>query len=143
MSHSERKTDWKAEGSIRKRGVVRPPTSASFGAVHRHDGAKVSKTSGDINLNKLGAGKRKEPSFPRREQPRKMQQTAQRHSLSKGELQIKLQTLFRDKPQWTLTELQRTLNQPLQHLKENMKDICTFNSSLKAYELKSEYLDAV
>ena len=37
---------------------------------------QVSKTSGDINLNKLGAGKRKEPSFPRREQPRKMQQTA-------------------------------------------------------------------
>lgn len=139
LSHGEGGSAWKAEGTVHQRGVVKPPTSASFTSLHRHDADQVSRTAPAAQSSGPIGAKRKEPAFPKTLPPRKMQQTA-RTSLSKGELQVRLQTLFTgERTQWTLTDVHRATQQPMQPLKDAMKEICTFNPSTKAYELRPEY----
>eukprot|EP00667_Euglena_gracilis_P020248 EG_transcript_21890 len=135
LSHAEGRTAWRAEGQVAKRGVVTPPTSASFASIHKHDTAKVSRTT----MPDDSLGKRKAPAFPRREPPRKLQ-AAPQDTLSKSELLVKLQRMFSpEKPSWTITELQRATQQPLKPLKDALRDLCYFNTSSKAYCLKAEY----
>ncbi|VVA91909.1 unnamed protein product [Arabis nemorensis] len=73
------------------------------------------------------------------EKRKKLKHCVKRTRGDRSEVEAKMFQLFERQPKWTLKQLLRETNQPMQFLREILKELCVYNARSRTHELKPEY----